>query len=87
MQDSLWVKIKRNYYQFYFECREIWRTYILHQEDCDNCKYFGGCCCDHIDEQGNCLGWERANLNPINKWIYNYKLKKMVRKFKKTIRK
>ena len=25
---------------------------------CDNCEYFGGCCCDHLDENGKCLGWK-----------------------------
>lgn len=28
------------------------------EQTCDNCKYFGGCCCDHVDEDGKCLGWE-----------------------------
>ena len=31
---------------------------INYMATCDNCKYFGGCCCDHVDEDGNCLGWE-----------------------------
>lgn len=31
---------------------------INYMATCDNCKYFGGCCCDHVDADGNCLGWE-----------------------------
>ena len=27
--------------------------------DCDNCKWFGGLMCDHVDENYKCLGWER----------------------------
>lgn len=82
------VKIfgKNKVYQFKWEVWQFWRTYILHQEDCDNCRFFGGCCCDHIDEEGNCLGWERADLNPINRQIYQYKIKKLVKKLKKTIK-
>lgn len=26
--------------------------------DCDNCKYFGGCCCNHLDADGDCMGYE-----------------------------
>lgn len=26
--------------------------------DCDNCKWFGGLMCDHVDENYKCLGWE-----------------------------
>ena len=76
------VFIKKHTFQFTYECYEWWRTYILRQEDCDNCKYFGGCCCDHLDDNGNCLGWERADLNPIHKWQYQYKIKKLVKELK-----
>lgn len=31
---------------------------INYMATCDNCKHFGGCCCDHVDEDGKCLGWE-----------------------------
>ena len=70
------IFIKKHTFQFTYECYKWWRTYILRQEDCDNCKYFGGCYCDHLDDNGNCLGWERADLNPIHKWQYQYKIKK-----------
>lgn len=26
--------------------------------DCENCKYFGGLMCDHIDEEDACMGYE-----------------------------
>ena len=35
--------------------------YIEHIHDCDNCGYFGGCMCDHVDENGKCLGWKNDN--------------------------
>ena len=44
------------------------------------CEYFGGCVCDNCDEEGNCLGWKRANLNPIDRWIYQYRIKKLAKK-------
>ena len=72
-------KLKYKLVQLYFEVWLLWRTYVLRNEACENCKYFGGLCCDHVDEKGNCLGWERANLNPIHRWIYNYRLKKLVK--------
>jgi len=76
------VKIfgKNKVYQFKWEAWQLWRTYILHQEDCDNCEYFSGCVCDNIDEEGNCLGWKRVNLNPIDRWIYQYRIKKLAKK-------
>lgn len=76
------IFIKKHTFQFRYECKQWWRTYILRQEDCDNCKYFGGCCCDHLDDNGNCLGWERANLNPIHRWRYQYRIKKLAKKLK-----
>ena len=74
--------IKEHRFQWEYELREWWRTYVLKEKDCDNCKYFGGCCCDHLDEYGNCLGWERANLSFIHKWIYQYKIKRLAKKLK-----
>lgn len=38
--------------------------------------------CDHLDDNGNCLGWERADFNPIHKWIYQYKIKRLAKKLK-----
>ena len=29
------------------------------EEECDSCDYFGGLMCDHVDENGKCLGWKR----------------------------
>ena len=33
---------------------------INYMATCDNCRFFGGCCCDHVDDDGKCLGWELA---------------------------
>lgn len=60
-----------NYQQIEKEKEELLWC-INYMATCDNCKYFGGCCCDHVDEDGycggcccnhvdeddNCLGWE-----------------------------
>ena len=74
---------KHKIYQFKWEVWQLWRTYILHQEDCDNCEHFGGCMCDNIDEEGNCLGWKRANLNPIDRWRFERMMKRLAKKIKK----
>ena len=81
MRASLLDKYK--IYQFKWEVWQLWRTYILHQEDCDNCEHFGGCVCDNTDEEGNCLGWKRANLNPIDRWRYERMMKKLAKEIKK----
>lgn len=74
---------KHKIYQFKWEVWQLWRTYILHQEDCDNCEHFGGCVCDNIDGDGNCLGWKRANLNPIDRWHYERMIKRLAKEIKK----
>lgn len=38
--------------------------------------------CDHIDGKGNCLGWEIKHWQPWKRWIYNYKLKQIIKKLK-----
>lgn len=62
----------------------LYRLYILKEHDCDNCSYFGGCMCDHIDEDGNCLGWESAGWHPFSTWLYHHRIKKMAKKYKKS---
>ena len=69
--------MKENFIQLYFELYEWWRTFILKQQDCDNCKYFGGVMCDHVDADLHCLGWERASFNPILKWKYKRLIRRM----------
>ena len=57
-------------------------NYTRHTHDCDNCKYFGGCMCIHVDENGKCLGWEKEEWHPIHNWWYNYKINRLIRKLK-----
>ena len=59
------------------------RLYIKHIHDCDNCGYFGGCMCDHIDENGKCLGWKNENWYPLKYYFYHRKIKKVVKWIKK----
>ena len=51
--------MKHKIIKFKFSLWDLWRTYILSEKDCDNCDYFGGLMCDHVDENFKCLGWER----------------------------
>ena len=49
---------------------------------CDYCYYFGGLICDHIDENGKCLGFRRYKI--IDKIKYKYtqhKINKIVKKY------
>ena len=59
------------------------RLYIKHIHDCDNCGYFSGCMCDHIDENGKCLGWKNENWHPLRNYFYQRKIKKVVKILKK----
>ena len=81
--------VKEKIIQFKWRIWDFWRTYILRQQDCDNCRYFGGCCCDHIDENGNCLGWERIKFDPFNRikmTIYLHKVKKLMKQINKELK-
>lgn len=69
--------MKENFIQLYFELYEWWRTFIRKEQDCDNCKYYGGVMCDHVDVDLHCLGWERASFNPILKWKYKRLIRRM----------
>ena len=72
-------KLKYNLIQLYFELYEWWRTFILKEEDCDNCKHFGGLMCMHVDENDQCLGWERKSFNLIEKWRYRSLIRRLNR--------
>ena len=61
----------------------FYKNYIFHQKTCDNCKYFGGLMCDHIDKNGNCLGWEKHKNHPIKNFIYRRKIKRAIRIMRK----
>ena len=75
--------MKKFWFNFRWRCIYLYDLYIKKIHDCDNCKYFGGLMCDHVDENYNCLGWESAGWHPIKTWLYNYRLKKFVKKMKK----
>ena len=54
----IWMREAADVIEKFAEEREELLWCINYMATCDNCKYFGGCCCDHVDEDGNCLGWE-----------------------------
>ena len=56
--------------------------FIHHTKDCENCKYFGGLMCDHVDENNKCLGWEKYKRRPIKTWLYKRKIKKLAKKLR-----
>lgn len=70
-------KFKYNFVQLYFILYDWWRTFILKQQDCDNCKYYGGLMCTHVDENWNCLGWKRKSFNPLKHWQYQRLIRRM----------
>ena len=61
-----------------YQDTQDWKDYITYKkfvqsiegQCCENCDFFGGLMCDHLDENYNCLGWE-----PIN-WEYQDKVQK-----------
>ena len=77
--------IKHFLFNLDYRIKYLYRLYIERYHDCDNCSYFGGCMCDHIDADGNCLGWESAGWHPFSTWLYNHRIKKMVKKYKKSL--
>ena len=77
--------IKHFLFNLDYRITYLYRLYIKRYHDCDNCSYFGGCMCDHIDADGKCLGWESAGWHPIKGWLYNRKINKMVKKYKKSL--
>ena len=83
MKDSL----KNKYIQFKFKIWEWYRLHILHQHDCENCLYFGGLMCNHVDEEGNCLTWEQYKYKFIKEIIFQYRLKKLRKKVNKALKK
>ena len=61
---------------------EFINNYILRKEYCDYCYYFGGLMCDHIDENGKCLGFRRYKIIDKIKYKYTqYKINKIVKKY------
>ena len=76
-------RIKRWYCQALWSWYNFLDLYWHHKETCETCKYFGGLMCDHIDEEGNCLGWERPGWHPIKNMAYRIRMKKLVRKMRK----
>lgn len=75
--------IKIFLFNFNYRLTYLYRLYIKKIHDCDNCGYFGGCMCDHIDEHGNCLGWKSAGWHPIHGFIYDMKIRRLAKKYRK----
>ena len=48
---------KTQEWQDYLEYKKHIQSIEIYQ-DCESCYHFGGCMCDNLDENGNCLGWE-----------------------------
>lgn len=47
--------------------------------DCDNCRFFGGCCCDHLTENDECAGWEIYVRDPAQAIKYDVLMKKAIK--------
>ena len=61
---------------------EFINNYILRKEYCDYCYYFGGLICDHIDENGKCLGFRRYKIiDKIKNKYTQYKINKILKKY------
>ena len=41
---------------------DFFYSHILRKQWCQFCRYFGGLMCDHLDENNNCLGFERYTI-------------------------
>lgn len=54
--------LKIHLYELKWKIHTFIENYILRKEYCDYCYYFGGLICDHIDENGECLGFRRYTL-------------------------
>ena len=77
--------LKARWIQFRFKAYDWYRTYILKEQDCDNCKYFGGLMCVHVDKQNKCLGWERYKWHPIKDLKRKIQIKRLSRKMRKKL--
>ena len=55
---------------------------IRNTKDCENCKYFGGLMCDHVDENNKCLGWEKYERHPIKELRHKIRIKRLVKKLR-----
>ena len=57
--------------------------FIHHTKDCENCKYFGGLMCDHVDENNKCLGWEKYHRHPLKSIRRKIQIKRLAKKLRK----
>ena len=71
-----------NINQFIFNVYYKFIRLIKNTQDCENCKYFGGLMCDHVDENFKCLGWEKEEWHPIKNLKYKIKIKRLVKKLR-----
>lgn len=73
--------LKKNLNELKWKIHIFIENYILRKQYCEYCYYFGGLICDHIDENGKCLGFRRYTLK--NK-IQDRKIQKKLDKWAKT---
>jgi hypothetical protein len=75
-------QINKIIFNLKYNIKEFINNYILRKKYCDYCYYFGGLMCDHIDENGNCLGFRRYKIMDKIKYKYTqYKINKIVKKY------
>ena len=80
---KLQKEIQYKWLNFYWKLVDWQHCYIHKIHDCDNCKYFGGLMCDHVDADWNCLGWEPMKWQPIKNLKQRYYMRKISKKWKK----
>lgn len=69
-----------NFNQLKWDLKIFINSYIFHKKYCDYCYYFGGLICDHIDENGKCLGFRRYKIVDRIKYKYTqYKINKILK--------
>ena len=83
MKKKIIFKIYNTLFNIDYRIHYLINLYIKNIKDCHNCRFFGGCMCNHIDEEGNCLGWENEKWYPFKDWSYHRKIAKMVKIMKK----
>lgn len=58
-------------WQDYLEYKKHIQSIEIYQ-DCESCYHFGGCMCDHLDENNNCLGWEPIDWDKQDEYQKNW---------------
>ena len=76
------LEMNRIIFNLKYNVVEFINNYILRKKYCDYCYYFGGLICDHIDENGKCLGFRRyKSIDKIKYKYTQYKINKILKKY------